>query len=102
LVFEASLVALRPSSCKVKRILSYETLSESEWGQPIKFFVPNVYVDISASFEKKIAALKAYKSELIPYPHPRSLKGIRILAQKRGLEIKVGLAEAFMLIREIV
>jgi len=44
LVFETSLVATRPGNHKIKRILSYETLSETEWGQPIEHFIPNVYV----------------------------------------------------------
>ena len=100
LVFEASLVASRPINHKIKRILSYEVLSETEWGQPIEPFLPNVYVDISETFKKKIDAMKVYKSELRQPPHPRSLEIIEALAKKRGSEIGVKLAEAFMLIRE--
>ena len=102
LVFESSLVATRPANHKVKKILSYETLSESEWGQPIEVFISNVYVDISETFGKKIEAMKAYGSELKQYPHPRSLGIIEALAKKRGSEVGVKFAEAFMLIREIV
>lgn len=102
LVFEAALVALRPVGRKIKKILSYEVLSESEWGQSIEPFLPNIYVDISETFKKKITAMKAYKSELKQPPHPRSLEVIEVLAKKRGSEIKVGLAEAFMLIREVI
>ena len=102
LVFESSLVATRPTNCKVKRILSYETLSETEWGQPIEPFTPNVYTDISEAFEKKIEAMKAYESEIKPYPHPRSLEIIEALARKRGSEAGMKFAEAFMLIREII
>jgi len=102
LVFEASLVATRPANHKVKKILSYETLSETDWGQPIEPFVPNVYVDISETLGKKIEAMKAYGSELKQYPHPRSLEIIEALAKKRGSEVGVKFAEAFMLIREIV
>lgn len=102
LVFESSLVATRPANHKVKKILSYETLSESEWGQPIEVFISNVYVDISETFGKKIEAMKAYGSELKQYPHPRSLEIIEALAKKRGSEVGVKFAEAFMLIREIV
>ncbi len=101
LIFEACLVAARPLNHKIKKILSYETLSETGWGQMIEFFVPNVYVDISDVFEKKIEAMKAYGSELRKYPHPRSLETIEILAKKRGSEAGMKLAEAFMLIREI-
>jgi len=102
LVFESSLVATRPANHKVKKILSYETLSESEWGQPIEVFIPNVYVDISETLGKKIEAMKAYGSELKQYPHPRSLEIIEALAKKRGSEVGVKFAEAFILIKEIV
>ena len=101
LLFEASLVALRPINHKVKKILSYEILSETEWGQEIEVFKPNVYVDITKTFNKKIEAMKAYKSELREFPHPRSLKAIEALAIKRGSEIGVKYAESFYLIREI-
>jgi len=102
LVFEASLVATRPANYKVKRILSYETLSETEWGQPIEPFIPNVYVDISETFVTKIEAMKAYESELKQYPHPRSLEIVEALAKKRGSEVGVKFAEAFILVRELV
>jgi len=102
LVFEASLVATRPLKHRIKRILSYETLSETEWGQPIGPFVPNVYVDISETFGDKIKAMEAYASEIKPYPHPRSLEIIEALAKKRGSEAGVRSAEAFVMIREVV
>lgn len=101
LLFEASLVALRPLNHKVKKILSYEILSETEWGQEIEVFKPNVYVDITKTFNKKIEAMKAYKSELKDSPHPRSLEAIEALAKKRGSEVGVKYAESFYLIREI-
>lgn len=102
LVFESSLVAMRPANHKVKRILSYETLSETEWGQSIEPFTPNVYIDISDTIKTKIEAMKAYESELKQYPHPRSLEIIEALAKKRGSEVGVKFAEAFILIREII
>lgn len=102
LIFEASLVATRPVKCDVKRILSYEILSETEWGRPIEPFVPNFYVDISETFGIKIKAMKAYGSELKQYPHSRSLEIIEASAKKRGSEIGVRFAEAFVLIREKV
>ena len=101
LLFEASLVALRPLNHKVKKVLSYEILSETEWGQEIEIFKPNVYVDITKTFNKKIEAMNAYKSELRKYPHPRSVEALEALAIKRGSEIGVKYAESFYLIREI-
>lgn len=102
LIFDAALVATRPINNKIKKILSYETLSNTEWGQPIEPFVPNVYVDISETIDKKMEAMKIYESELKAYPHPRSLEVIEALAKKRGSEAGVKFAEAFMLLRELI
>jgi len=102
LVFEAALVASRPLSAPViKKILSYETLSETEYGMSLKIFSPNVYEDVSGTFGSKIEAIKVYGSELKEFPHPRSLEVIGALAKKRGSEAGFKLAEAFMLIREM-
>lgn len=102
LVHYASLVATRPANRNIKKILSYETLSVTEWGSTIEPFIPNFYTTLSEEdFKKKIEAMKAYSSELKPYPHPRSLEIIEALAKKRGSEIYVNYAEAFILIREI-
>ena len=102
LIFDAALVATRPINNRIKRILSYETLSNTEWGQAIEPFVPSVYVDISETIDKKIEAMKIYKGELREYPHPRSLEIIEALAKKRGSEAGIRFAEAFMLIRELI
>jgi LmbE family N-acetylglucosaminyl deacetylase len=102
LVFEAALVATRPLYPELKKILSYETLSVTDWGELINPFIPNVYVDISETFEKKIESMKAYASELKNYPHPRSIDIIEALAKKRGSEAGLRLAEAFIQIREII
>jgi LmbE family N-acetylglucosaminyl deacetylase len=102
LIFEASLVATRPINHKIKKILSYESLSETEWGQPIEPFTPNVYIDISDTIKTKIEAMKAYESEIKPYPHPRSLEMINILAKMRGGVVGLDAAEAFILIREVI
>lgn len=99
LVAEAALVASRPSMIKTKIILSYETLSETEWGIDEIPFQPNFYCDISSVFEKKIQAMKCYGSEIRPAPHPRSLNALKALAEKRGYEICVKYAEAFRVVR---
>lgn len=102
LVFESSLVATRPLHHKIKRILSYECLSETEWGQSIEAFNPNVYVDITKTLKTKIEAMKVYESEVKPHPHPRSLEMINILAKMRGGAVGLEAAESFILIREII
>lgn len=103
LVFEAGLVALRPSNkTAVKKILCYEVLSETAEGRNIKEFAPNVYENINNEFKKKVAAMKAYKSEIKKFPHARSLAMIAVLAKSRGSEAGFKFAEAFMMIREII
>ncbi len=102
IVFHSSLVALRPAhNGFVKKVLSYEVLSETDWAGPENNFYPNVYEDISKTIEEKIEAMKAYASELRESPHSRSLEIIRALAQLRGAQANVNFAEAFKLIREI-
>jgi len=102
ILFESSLVALRPIKWKVSKVLTYEVLSETEWGSEIAMFKPNVYYDITDTFQVKVEAMQTYSSELREFPHPRSLEAIEALAKKRGSEIGVKYAEAFYLIREII
>jgi len=106
LISKASMVAVRPKpGLKIKKVYFYEVPSETEWAKPAQkieeVFIPNNYEDISDYLEYKLKAMKSYKSELKKYPHPRSLEGIKILAQKRGMEAGLKYAEAFMLLREI-
>lgn len=104
LTHQAVVTACRPCATHVpSEIYTYETLSSTEWqSKQIEPFRPNVYVDIGATLEKKLAALAEYRSEMRPYPHARSLEGVRILAQYRGLEAGCAFAEAFHLERRII
>jgi len=43
-----------------------------------------------------------YKSEVMKFPHPRSIKAIENLAIQRGVECSLKNAEAFQLIRNII
>jgi len=106
LAAEASLVALRPKpDSTVRKVFYYEVLSETEWSKPAQkiedVFIPSFYEDASDFLKDKLKAMKCYRSELKEYPHPRSLEGIKISAQKRGTECGKKAAEAFMLVREI-
>lgn len=104
ITFQAVLTAVRPVKGNlVKKIYSFEIPSSTEWSQQEieKPFLPNDYEDISATIKNKIEALKIYKSETKEFPHPRSLKGIEVLAQKRGMEAGLEFAEAFELIRSV-
>lgn len=88
----------------VKRILCYETLSETEFGidPALGTFRPNVYVDISDYFKQKLAIMNVYNSEIGDFPFPRSEKALEALGQLRGASAGVEYAEAFMLLKEIL
>ena len=88
----------------IKKILMYETLSETEFAPalPENIFVPNVFVDITNYFEKKLEIFKIYKSEIMKDPLPRSLDSIKALARYRKSQIGVEYAEGFVLIREVM
>jgi len=101
IVHDASLIALRPINHRSSQILSYETLSETEWGTNPHSFHPQYYVDISDTLETKIKAMEAFGTELKHSPHPRSIEGIRNLAFKRGSEVFTSAAETFMVVRII-
>jgi LmbE family N-acetylglucosaminyl deacetylase len=108
-VFAATLVAVRPfGGNPVERVLGYEVASSTEWGPPFTewAFLPNVFVDISATLEAKLGAVEAYRetfqSEVKLFPHPRSPEAVRIYAQQRGVSVGMQAAEAFVLVRELV
>ena len=102
---EAVLTAFRPfkgASCH--RILTFETPSSTEWATPSshRSFIPNVYVDITDTIERKCKALEIYESELRVYPHPRSARALKVEAQYRGIHVGMEYAEAFSLVRELL
>ncbi len=104
ITFKAVLTACRPLKGEtVKKIYSFEVSSATEWGSPKgkTYFMPNVFVDVSHTFNKKIDALKAYKTEIRNYPHPRSSRGLEIIARRWGTVVGRELVEAFELVREI-
>jgi len=103
-VFEAVRVVLRPfSNFAPEMIRSYEVPSStdispgvSEWP-----FIPTCYINISDWLDKKIEAMNCYDKESRSFPHPRSPEAIKAFSMKRGSEISLNAAEAFMIIREI-
>jgi LmbE family N-acetylglucosaminyl deacetylase len=85
----------------VKRVLAYETLSETEFGLGAnQVFRPNVFVNIEPYLEDKLLAMDIYASELGKFPFPRSHKAIQALATLRGASSGFKAAEAFELLRE--
>mgnify|MGYP001562682922 CR=1 FL=1 len=102
-VFQATMVACRViAEPTIPRLLCYEVPSSTDQAPPVVecTFQPNVFVDISRTLDRKLAALKAYQRELREFPHPRSVKGIEVLAHKRGMESGLSAAEAFLLLRD--
>ena len=102
---EAVVTACRPTPCHVvKRLLSYEVASSTEWQSPgsAPAFQPNWFVDVSDQWERKLEALLAYASEMREWPHARSLKAVEHLARWRGAQVGVEAAESFCLLRQLV
>ncbi len=98
LIQESVMSAARPMPGHgVKSILYFEIPSSTEWQTQgrSRAFVPNYFIDISATLELKIKALQAYKSEMREWPHPRSYEGIEHLAKWRGATVGVKAAESF-------
>lgn len=104
IVFNAALVHARPRSGAGPRcVLAYETLSETNWLAPgvTPAFIPNIFVDIGATIERKIAAFQCFHTQVKPSPDERSVEAIRALATIRGATVYRHAAEAFVLIRQI-
>lgn len=104
LIFTSALVAVRPAGpIYPVRVLAYETLSETNWNAPgiAPGFQPNVFVDITASLDRKLSAFVAYASQVRAFPAERSVEALSALARLRGSTVHRAAAEAFMLVREV-
>lgn len=98
-------VATRPylaSACNIRRVLAYETLSETHLAPPYlaPAFQPNVFIDITKQIQRKLDAMRAYATQIQPDNLPRSVAALRALATFRGTHIGVEAAEAFVLLGE--
>jgi len=99
---QAVMTATRPipGQC-IKELLTFETMSSSEWQFSGDIFRPNYYEDISIFLEKKMLALQCYENEMRPWPHSRSYEALEALAKYRGASVGLSAAEAFYLCRGI-
>ena len=88
----------------VKKVMIYETISETEFSiRPDREqFKPNLWIDISDYIDEKIEIMSLYESEIGKEPFPRSEQNIRSLAKFRGSTAGVLSAEAFILLKEII
>tara|TARA_B100000780_G_scaffold256355_1_gene205486 strand:+ start:65 stop:739 length:675 start_codon:yes stop_codon:yes gene_type:complete len=97
IIFKAAKVAMRPNKISnLRKILSYEVLSETEWNEDGKSFNPNYFVRLKKSdIDNKVKAFLKYKSQVKKLPHPRSKEAIVNLSRVRGGQAFVEYAEAF-------
>ena len=97
IIFKASKISMRPNKkSNLKKILSYEVLSETEWNENEKTFNPNYFVGLNkVDINNKIKAFLKYKSQVKKFPHPRSKEAIMNLSRVRGSQVFKQYAEAF-------
>jgi LmbE family N-acetylglucosaminyl deacetylase len=102
-LFESVLVTTRPTPGQsVRRILTYAPLSSTEWTpSATNWFIPNWFVDITQTFERKLEAFACYQTEHRPYPHPRNERALRAYAESCGTTVGCDYAEPFVLVRGI-
>lgn len=100
----AVLTAFRPlPGERPVTLLAFDTLSSTEWNVPTggATFAPNWFEDAAAGLQRKLDAMAAYRHELREWPHPRSLEGVRVAAQRWGMTVGLEAAEPFMLLRRV-
>jgi len=102
-LFDSVAVATRPTPGQsVSRVLTYAPTSSTEWTPAaLNWFVPNWFVDISGTLERKLAAFAHYETEAREYPHPRSARAIRAAADFYGASCGCEHAEPFVLVRSL-
>ena len=102
IIYRSTMMATRPGVFdSLKSVISYEVASSTEWAFS-DTFQPNLFEVLSQKhIDKKWQALLEYKSEILPYPHPRSYEGLTTLARYRGMQAGVKFAEAYHLIRSM-
>jgi N-acetylglucosamine malate deacetylase 1 len=102
-LFDSVAVATRPvPGLPVRRLLTYAPTSSTEWTPAaVNWFVPNWYVDVTPTIERKIAAFAHYETERREYPHPRSERAMRATAEFHGTTCGCEYAEPFVLVRSV-
>ena len=100
-LFDSVAVATRPVPGQtVRRLYTYAPTSSTEWTpSALNWFVPNWFVDVTATIERKVAAFAHYETERRDYPHPRSERAIRAAAEFYGSSSGFEFAEPFVLVR---
>ena len=97
---EAVITACRPVPNQiVKTLLFFEIASSTDYMPPgcAPKFMPNWYVNISETLDKKLLALNEYEFEMRQWPHSRSIQSLEHIAHIRGANVGINAAEVFML-----
>lgn len=101
ITYRSVVTATRPlKGEKVKEVYSFEVPSSTEWSYPVSFS-PDMFFDISETIDIKLKALEKYKTESREFPHPRSLKSVKLTANLWGVKLGLDYAEAFECVRII-
>jgi LmbE family N-acetylglucosaminyl deacetylase len=100
-LFDSVSVATRPAPGQsVRRVLTYAPTSSTEWTPAAaNWFVPNWFVDVTTTLERKLEAFAAYATEQRDWPHPRSERALRAHAAYFGATVGCEAAEPFVLVR---
>ena len=85
----------------IKRIMTMEILSETDFSKDGQMFSPNYFFDIGNVIEKKLQVMSIYDTELGEATFPRNLEAIKALALLRGGMSGCKYAEAFKMIKQI-
>ena len=96
LVAEVAKIIGRPRRRPVS-ILGCEVPGTTMWNGTV--FPGDFYVDITDTLQTKLDAFACYANEVQEPPGSWSLQGIELLARYHGMQVGVGAAEAFTVIR---
>jgi LmbE family N-acetylglucosaminyl deacetylase len=102
-LFDSVAVATRPTPGQAtRRVLTYAPTSSTEWTPAAtNWFVPNWFVDVTQTLERKLEAFACFVTEQRPYPHPRSARALEAHARFFGASVGCEAAEPFVLVRSL-
>ena len=103
IVGECAAVVARPTPTQVINSLwHFEVPSSTGWfSDSAGMFAPTHFVEVENFMGYKVNALKEYGPEIPAAPHARSIHALYSLAQVRGSQVGVSLAEAFAVSRHV-
>jgi LmbE family N-acetylglucosaminyl deacetylase len=102
-LFDSVAVGTRPTPGQpVRRFLTYAPTSSTEWTPAAtNWFVPNWFVDVTATIDRKLEAFACFETERRDYPHPRNDRALRAHAEFFGATVGCEFAEPFVLVRNV-